>query len=75
MITFTSVTPVLPMKIHVEGDMWFYVLAIQTVFDDAMNDDENQVTTYATPFGSVYTNDTLKTCVFINGEWVDIDEF
>ena len=74
MITFTTVTPALPMKIKGGDNSWSFVLAIHTVYDDAMNDDNNQVTSYATEYGFTYTNDTLKTCVLINEEWVDIDE-
>ncbi len=75
MITFTTVAPALPMRIKDGDGDWCFVLAIHSVFDDAMNDDHNPITSYATEYGFTYTSETLGTSVLHNGKWVDLNEF
>jgi hypothetical protein len=71
----TTVSPVLPMRIKDNADGWCFVLAINTYFDEEMGDDCIPEVIYSTDYGSKHSDEAWAIKVYLNGEWVNIDEF
>lgn len=72
MISFTTVTPSLPMRIKDVDDKWIFVLAIHSYFDENNPADDDTYSVYATEYSLLMTSETIGTQILINGEWVEL---
>ena len=72
MISFTTVTPSLPMRIKDVDDNWLFVLAIHSYFDENNPGDDDTHSVYATEYSLLMTSESIGTQILINGEWVEL---